>query len=212
LAVAQWPWTLPIAASGLGWLSVLVLSRTNGDGHLHHLLVIGAMAVAMMSPLALPVCVAATRSSLWHTSTRCVIASFAAFISIWVAAGAVLHVTTELAVGLAPAGLLFAGLAGWCAFDAVSRRRARLLAACTVSRPLLPRSPTACAADLGAASAVRCFGTCWAPMALVVTQPLLAVPISALIVLERLVTPRPRWPMAAVYGLGALWGIAMIWR
>ena len=108
----RWPWILPIAATGLGWMAVLALSRTNGDGHLHHLLAIGAMAVAMMSPLALPVCVAAARSSLWRTSTRCVVAAFAAFIGVWIAAGAVLHVTTELAAGLVPAGLLFAGSGG----------------------------------------------------------------------------------------------------
>jgi predicted metal-binding membrane protein len=210
--IAHWPWVLPVAAACLGWLSVLLFSRTNGHGHIHHLLVNSAMTVAMMSPLAVALCVAAARSSLWSASTQCVLAAFATFIGAWIAAGAVLHVLTELAIEVAPAGVVAVGLATWCAIDVASRRRTRRLSACFVSRPLFPNSSTLGAIDLGATAASRCLGTCWAPMALAVTQPALGVPVSALIVLERLITPRPRWSITAVFGLVAAWGLAATWR
>ena len=211
-AIARWPWALPVAATCIGWLSMLVLSHGEGRGHLHHLLVVTAMSVAMMSPLAIPLCVTAARSSLWSTATRCVVVGFAAFVGAWIATGAVLHLLTEVAIAIATPGAVVFVLAAWCAIDVMSRRRAARLTACAVTRPLFPRSSTVRVADLGVVAASRCMATCWAPMALAVAQPGLAVPVSGVIVLERLITPRPRWSMVIAYGLGAAWGLASIWR
>jgi predicted metal-binding membrane protein len=212
LPLAAAPWMLPALGTMIGWSSVALLARTHGHGHAHHLLGIAAMSVAMMSPLAYPACLAAARSSLWPSSSRCVAAAFGAFLAVWVAAGSVLHVATELVLAVVPTAALAAALAGWCAVDAVSRRRTQRLSACAVTRPLLPGAATSGAIDLGATSGLRCLGTCWAVMALAVALPVLAVPVAAIILVERLVEPRPRWTMATAFALVAVAALATIWR
>ncbi len=169
------------------------------------------MTLAMMGPLGLPVCVAASRSSLWHVSARAVVVVFATFVAVWIAVGAALHLATELVIAAAPTGAVALGLALWCAVDVSSRRRDRRLAACSVSRPLLPHAPLSGAIDLGATAAARCVTTCWAPMALAVARPALGVPVSMAILLERFVTPRPRWLLTVGFGLVAGAVVIITW-
>jgi hypothetical protein len=210
--IARRPWMLPAVAAAIGWAAwpvVTVASGIGGHGHVHHLLVTSAMTLAMMGPLGLPVCVAASRSSLWTASARAAVVAFATFIAVWIAVGGALHVATELAIAAAPGGAVAVALALWCAADASSRPRDRRLAACAVSRPLLPHAPLSGAIDLGATAAARCVATCWAPMALAVAHPALGVPVSAAILLERFVTPRPRWLLTVGFGLVSI-GVLVI--
>jgi hypothetical protein len=191
---------------------VFALSRDAGTGHVHHLLMTSSMSVAMMSPLAIPVCVSAGRSSLWCTSSRCIAAAYGAFIGAWIAAGAVLHVVTEVAVRIAPAEAVAVVLATWCALDVMSRRRSVRLSACAVSRPLFPGSAGVRAVDLGAVAASRCVSTCWAPMALAVAQPTLGVPVAVVIVSERVLAPRNRWSIAVAFCAMTAWIVVANWR
>lgn len=211
-SLAERPWILPAAGAAVGWALVVLVGRSPGHGHVHHLLGVTAMSIAMMSPLAYPACLAAARSSLWSSSAQCVLAAFAAFLAVWVAAGAVLHVGTELLLAAMSPAAVTAALALWCAFDALSRRRAQRLAACVRTRPLLPGAATSGAIDLGATAGLRCLGTCWAVMALAVAIPALAIPVAAVILVERLVEPRPRWALAAAFALVAVAAMTTIWR
>ncbi|MFM2077894.1 MAG: hypothetical protein RJA49_1784 [Actinomycetota bacterium] len=208
--LAASPWVLPAAGATMGWCAVAVVARTQGQGHAHHLLGVAAMSVAMMSPLAYPACLAAARSSVWTSSARCVTVAFTAFLAVWIAAGSVLHVLTELVLDVVPRATFATALAAWCAVDTVSRRRAERLAACAVTRPLPPGAATAGAIDLGETSGLRCVATCWAVMALAVALPVLAVPVAVVIVVERLVEPRPRWALAALFTLVAIGALAMV--
>lgn len=207
--IARRPWVLPAVAATIGWATWPVAASIGGHGHVHHLLVTSAMTLAMMGPLGLPVCVAASRSSLWATSGQAVVVAFATFVAAWIAVGGALHVGTELIIAATPTGAVAMGLALWCAVDTASRRRDRRLAACAVSRPLLPQAPLSGAIDLGATAAARCVATCWAPMALAVAYPAVGVPVSAAILLERFVNPRPRWLLTVGFGVVAI-GVAVI--
>ena len=209
--IARRPWVLPAVAATIGWATWPVAASIGGHGHVHHLLVTSAMTLAMMGPLGLPVCVAASRCSLWAVSARAVVVAFGTFIAVWIAVGGALHVGTELSIAATPTGAVGIALALWCAVDVSSRRRDRRLAACAVSRPLLPHAPLSGAIDLSAAAAARCVATCCAPMALAVAHPALGVPVSAAILLERFVTPRPRWLLTTGFGLVAIGTAVITW-
>jgi Predicted metal-binding integral membrane protein (DUF2182) len=204
--LAEVPWALPVGASAVAWALYVALRLAGGGGHARHLLLAGTMAVAMMAPLAVPSCAAAARATEWQHAARGVMVSFATFASVWVAVGAVMHVGTEAVAALAPGRVVAVALAGWAAFDAASRRRASRLEACAVTRPVLPGARTWGSADAAAVAARRCVGTCWAPMALTVVDPraVVLVVVSAALVAERVVAPRPRLPVAGAFALLAV--------
>ncbi len=196
------PWALPVAASAVAWALYVALRLRGGDGgHAHHLLLAGTMAVAMMAPLAVPLCASAARATEWHHAGGAVASSFATFTGVWVAAGAVMHVGTEALMTLAPGRVVASALAGWAAIEVASRRRTSRLDACAWARPVFPGARTSGAVDAAAVAARRCVGTCWAPMALTAVDQRAAVvvAVSAAVVAERVVAPRPRLVVTAVF-------------
>jgi hypothetical protein len=196
------PWALPVGAAGTAWavLATTALGDPGRSGdHLVHVGASAAMVVAMMGVLAVPACRAVAAASLWPLAPRAVTCAFAAFVAEWVVVGLGLHLAADLAIAVVPAALVVA-LAGaaWVATTA-SPRRDRALASCRVSGPIRPRSARGDALDVGARAARRCAATCVPAMAVVAaapTTPAMAA-VTAVVLVERLVEPRPRWLVVA---------------
>jgi predicted metal-binding membrane protein len=197
-------WLVPLVGTVCGWAAVVAVALLHTSGHTHHLLGIAAMSVAMMSPLAIPVCQVTARRTIWQMTNRCVLVTYVAFVGVWVAAGAALHVLAEATMVVVPERVLVVLLATWCGVDAMTRRRSVRIAACSVARPAVPGAPLLGAVELGASAGRACVGTCAAVMALSVVEPSLMVPASVVVLVERVVQPPPRACIALAFGAVAI--------
>ena len=177
-------------AAGLGWWALMV--------------------VAMMVPLSLTTVRHVAMSSPWRRRHRAAAGFLAAFVGVWVAAGAVVVAATGAALtGLGPAVTVVAAFV-LAAVWQVTPAKQRWLRRCQRTVPLAPhgwRADRDCA-RFGAMSGWSCVMSCWALMAATVAAAHSVVVMAALFgvqVSER-VQRRPDFRMSAVLvaGLGAV--------
>jgi hypothetical protein len=181
------------------------------SAHAHHVVLIIGTTLIMMSPFVFPLLRTVARSTLWTEAAAAVAAAWSGFIGFWCVAAIVMHVIGEM-VGIALTSrgavvlLTFACVAGQ-----LSRRRARMLNACGLTRPTRPGQPGLGGFTWGATGAVRCVQVCAAPMTLMALSPALgsAAAITGLLWWERF-SPR-RAELRTVLALGyALIGALML--
>lgn len=203
LGVPPGPVLAPIGAATLGWVAWagLAAAGIGGDGASHevHAVEMGLMTVAMMGILAVPLAAAVHHRVSWTAARGAVAAAVGTFLALWAATSLALHGVVDLAtLALGPV-IPWLVIGGWVIVEAPSRARARRLDGCGVSRPILPSAPLAHASLFGAAVFRRCVVTCWAPMMLAVIEPIVAVPVTVVLAVERLVSPRPRHLIMVAY-------------
>jgi hypothetical protein len=196
---------LPLCATVLGLGCIIMSSEMSHMAH--HLLMIIGMTLAMMSGFAIPMCRAVARGTLWWHANLAVVVAVITFLSVWILAAAVLH------LGVSALGTLIGSIAIasvitlCCASSQIGRSRARLLAACELTRPLRPDRHIRAAAQWAGLAGARCVRVCALPMALTAVQPTLAslASVTALLWIERVAHRPPlRLCLAVGYlGLGA---------
>jgi hypothetical protein len=137
-------------------------------GHAHHVVLIIGTTLIMMSPFVFPLLRTVARSTMWTEAAVAVAAAWSGFIGLWCVAAIAMHVIGEM-VGIAvtPRGAI-ASLTVACVVVQVSRRRARMLHACGLTRPMRPGQG---GFTWGAMGAVRCVQVCAAPMTLMALSP-----------------------------------------
>lgn len=202
---APGPVLMPIVATVAGWVSWAVLAIAGvGEadaGHGSHVAEMIVMTLAMMGLLALPLADAVHRRAPWTIAGRAVGLAVTVFLGLWAATAVALHGLTDLAVHALGPTVLWLAIGGLVVVDAPSRARARRLDECGVSRPLLPSAVQAHAGLFGVDVFRRCVLTCWAPMALAVIEPIVVVPVTVILAVERLASPRPRSLVTAAYAV-----------
>jgi hypothetical protein len=208
-AGARHPWFLPAAAAATGWLVLATGHAGVGrvPGHPGHALMAGAMVLAMMSPMAIGLCLASARASLWWQAASNSATALGSFLVLWWLTAVALHASADLLAAACGAGVLCAAASAWCVAGQIGHGRDRALARCDVGSPIRPEHRLGDAAAWGVVAARRCVRTCVAPMALTALHPSLPVIsiVTLLLLGERLRQPRPRYLLGAAYaGLGAV--------
>lgn len=209
----QVAFALPLTLAAVGIAGVLVLDHSHPGsliqpgsviqpgGHVHHVAMALAMTLAMMSPMAVPLCRVIARATLWWKAPRTVLVALAAYLSVWCLASAVLHIGSELVMpGLTTLGATVC-LTLWCVALQILPGRARVLAACAVTRPVRPDRVVRDASGWGVRAAGRCVTSCLVPMALTAVHPTPAAVggVGALLLVERFSEPLPRGALVVPY-------------
>lgn len=191
---------VPLLLAGLGIAGLLVAEQMTG--HLRHLVMIIGMTWAMMGPFAIPLARAVARATLWWQAATAAIVALAVYLGLWSLAGAAMHGAAELLALLFPPGGVIALIGLGCAALQIGRRRAFLLNACQVTRPIRPGHHRGGAAHWAGLASARCMCVCAAPMMLTAVQPGLPgfAAIAALLWTERFAgRPQLRLPLAFGY-------------
>jgi len=155
--------------------------------HAHHVVLIIGTTLIMMSPFVFPLLRTVARSTMWTEAAVAVAVAWGGFIGLWCVAAIAMHVIGEMvALALTSRGAI-ALLTLACVVAQVSRRRAWMLNACGLTRPMRPGHPVQGGFTWGSVSAVRCIQVCAAPMTLMALSPALAsaAAITALLWWER---------------------------
>lgn len=190
---------LPLTVAAVGIAGVFVLGHVHPGadihpgghvhpgGHARHLEMALAMTLAMMSPMAVPLCRVTARATLWWQAPRTVLAALAAYLSVWCLASTVLHLGSELVMPVLTTLEATVCLTLWCVALQILPGRQQVLAACAVTRPVRPDHPMPDAAGWGVRAAGRCVTSCLVPMALTAVHPTPAavVGVGALLLVER---------------------------
>jgi Predicted metal-binding integral membrane protein (DUF2182) len=204
---------LPLVVAAVGIAGLFVLDGVHPGGHLHpgghvrHVEMALAMTLAMMSPMAVPLCRVVARATLWWQAPRTVLVALAAYLCVWCLASMVLHIGSALVMpGLTILGATVC-LTSWCVALQILPGRARVLAACAVTRPVRPGRGMRDATGWGVRAAGRCVTSCLVPMALTAVHPTPAAVggVGALLLVERFSEPLPRGTLVVPYiALGAV--------
>lgn len=204
---------LPTAAGLLGVL-VLAVGAPSGSGHSHtgpgaHGLVSAGtgMALAMMTPLSVPLLRAVEQASLWWLVPQTLTAALGGYLLVWIVAGIALHAPMHLLLHsgwLSPGvGVFIPALAlgSLCGARLWRRSHWRAVAACGGTRPVRRGRALADAGLWGADHAVRCVRVCALPMLLGALGHgwLTLVLLTALLACERLLPAPPRLALAVGY-------------
>ena len=203
--IASTVW-LPLITAAAMW-SVLFARwhdlTLEGD-HVAHLRLAAIMAVSMMTPVAIPLCVQVDRSTLWWHRRRATAVACASFLVVWAAAMLVLHVLTEPFRAVSTE--LAVGLALVCVPWSMSRRRDVVLRSCTVSGSIRQSRWLRDTISLSTTVAFRCIVACAIPMVICALTESLAVAavVAVVVAAERLLMPRPRIAIAVGYALLAV--------
>jgi len=210
---------LAVVAAGAG---VAMLAATglpvwptvhHGHGVLDAVLVGAGMALAMMAPLAIPMCGTVARASLWWRRRPNVVVALAAFLGVWIVTAVGLHV---LVAWLALPPLLAVAVASiaavLCAARQFDRRHDRRIARCHRTRPLRPRRAQRDAARWGLDASAQCLRVCALPMLVtaLVAGWAVVVAVTAVLCFERHYYPRPRQAIARAYVTVAVAAAALV--
>jgi hypothetical protein len=200
---------LPLITTACGVVGLLII----GDqprGHVQHLIMIISMALAMMSPFAIPLGRAIARATLWWHAPAAVLVALLVFLGLWCIAAAGMHLIGEiLGLLITPVGAV-AVITAWCVATQLGRGRRRVLATCSVTQPIHSDRHIPGATRWAGLATARCIRACAAPMTLTAVQPSLAgfAAVAILLWVERFANrPQFRLPLALAY-LGI--GIAMV--
>ena len=178
------PEWVALAVAGAGWSVLLVVTAEGSAARLAP-----AMAAAMMAPLVLDQVRQAAQSSLWRRRYRAVVGFLVGYLAVWTAAGAVTAIAAAALVTQVGASSAASAAFVVAAVAPLAPARRRRVRGCAATVPLAVHGWAADRDCLrwGVATGSRCVATCWALMAAVMVQHLVAVMVAAtaLSVLER---------------------------
>lgn len=180
-------------------------------GHAHHVVLIIATTLIMMSPFVFPLLATVARATIWTEAAVAVGAAWAGFIGLWCVAAVAMHVLGELAAKAVTVPGAIVLVTAICVVAQLSRRRLRMLSACALTRPMRPGHPARGGLGWGTAAAARCVKVCAAPMTLMALSPALgsAAAITSLLWWERFSQRRGELRVALALGYTAIGAVVL---